>query len=938
MTLRILLFLIFGFWGCFHIQGQTSINITAVLNDSTGIFNIQQEIVYENTSDVSLPEIYLNDWANSFKDKETPLARRFAEDYVRRFHFAREGERGYSKIYSIANENSQSLSWERPEGSPDLLKVDLLQPVLPGEKVTVKLIYQVKIPSDKFTRFGYDDQGNLKLKYWYITPGVFDGNWQVYSDKNLGNQYTVPANISIKLSTKPNLYVASSLNLDNTITENGYKTTYLSGEKIVTSQLYLTRNNALEVFDINSRLVITNLDDGGIMVGLKGVILNRILNFLETRLGAYPHKQIMVTRDDYLNNPVYGLNQLPQFIRPFPDGFQYDIKQFKTLTDQYLKNTLLLNPREEKWVYDAIHISLMIDYVETYYPDMDLLGSLSDIIGIRWFHAANLEFNDQYPLLYLHMARMNLDQALVTPQDSLVKFNKNIANAYKAGAGLKYLEDFLNGETVKTSVKEFYQENNLKPTGSEEFRRILEKNTDKDISWFFEDYVATSNKIDFTIKYVKKSKDSIEVTIGNKRNNNMPVSLYGLKDGEIIYKTWVNNTSQDPVVTIPRGNIERLALNYEGVIPEVNQRNNYHRVTTLLHKPIQFRLFEDIEDPRYTQLFFMPEFSFNIYDGVAIGPKIYNETFLNRNFSFTIAPKFGFNSETMVGSAVVSNTHYYDEGNLFAVRYGISGVRFSYGYGLFYEKFTPSLVFSFRNPYLRDNERQSLLIRNINVRRDKNPFSTVDHPDYNVLNVRYNYSDTNLTDYITGSLDYELAKNFSKASITAEYRKLFRNNRQINLRLFAGTFLYNDERDNNYFSFALDRPTDYLFDYNYYGRSQGSGLFSQQLIPAEGGFKSQLEPHFTNEWITTLNASTNIWKWIYAYGDVGLVKNHHISPEFVYDSGVRLSLVQDYFEVFFPVYSNLGWEIAQENYDQKIRFIVTLDLNTLIKLFTREWY
>src|SRR5690606_23742788 len=145
---------------------------------------------------------------------------------------------------------------------------------------------------------------------------------------------------------------------------------------------------------------------------------------------------------------------------------------------------------------------------------------------------------------------------------------------------------------------------------------------------------------------------------------------------------------------------------------------------------------------------------------------------------FTVAPKFGFNSNTVVGSASVSNTHYYDDDeNLFAVRYGISGVRFSYGYGLFYEKFTPSMVFSFRNPYLRDNERQNLMIRNVNVRRDRNPLVPVDHPDYNVFNVRYNYSDTNLTDYIAGGVDYELAKNFSKISLTAEYRKLFRNNR-----------------------------------------------------------------------------------------------------------------------------------------------------------------
>ena len=165
------------------------------------------------------------------------------------------------------------------------------------------------------------------------------------------------------------------------------------------------------------------------------------------------------------------------------------------------------------------------------------------------------------------------------------------------------------------------------------------------------------------------------------------------------------------------------------------------------------------------------------------------------------------------------------------------------------------------------------------------------------------------------------------------------NNRQLNLRFYTGAFLRNRTRDSgDFFSFALDRPTDYLFDFNYYGRSEDSGIFSQQFIFAEGGFKSRLQPAFANEWITTINASTTLWKYIYAYGDVGLVKNRAQTLEPVYDSGIQVSLLDDYFEIFLPVYSNLGWEIAQPNYDQKIRFIVSLDIDTLIRLFQRRWY
>jgi hypothetical protein len=90
--------------------------------------------------------------------------------------------------------------------------------------------------------------------------------------------------------------------------------------------------------------------------------------------------------------------------------------------------------------------------------------------------------------------------------------------------------------------------------------------------------------------------------------------------------------------------------------------------------------------------------------------------------------------------------------------------------------------------------------------------------------------------------------------------------------------------------------------------------------------------------MATANASLNIWNWVELYGDIGFVKNKNTAAEFVYDNGVRLNLVTDYFELYFPVYSNNGWEISQPNYNEKIRFIVTFNPDTLINLFTRKWF
>jgi hypothetical protein len=918
--------------------GQHAISIEASLDEEVDSIYIQQVIEYENQSEEPLDEIYLNDWMNAFSSKSSYLGKRFSEEFVRRFHFAGDEERGGTVIKSITGENRVPLKWERLINRVDIIKLPFLEPLAPGEKITINLDYAIKVPQDKFTRYGKDGEGNYKLRYWYITPAVYDESWKIYSHQNLDLDYTPPANIDVVLNIPTDYYAASALNMLNISNENGRKNIRLIGNDRIESKLYLTQTYLFENIYAHSHEIITNLKDDNLQTEIKEVILNRILEFLEERLGTYPHNHIFVTQEDYLNSPLYGLNQLPGFIRPFPDGFQYDIKQFKTITNNYLKNTLLLNPRTDQWVNDAILVSLMMDYVDIFYPKMKLIGNLSDIIGIRWFHAADLEFNDQYQLMYMNSARLNFDQPLATSQDSLVKFNKNIANSYKAGVGLKYMEEYLESDAVKESIFQFYSKYRLQPTSQEKFKQILQNNASKDISWFFKDYVQTNKKIDFSIKKVKKRDDSLVVTVRNRRDNDVPVSVYGINDGRVVSKTWVEEVDKLKDVTIPRKDVERVALNYEQKIPEINQRNNYKGVTTLFDRPLQFRLLQDVEDPRYNQLFFMPEFDYNLYDGISIGPKLYNNTFLNRNFNFTISPKFGFNSKTIVGSASISNAHQYENSELYAVRYGISGTRFSYGYDLFYEKFSPFLTFSYRNKYLRSNERQFLTIRNINVQRDLDPVNPAEQPNYNVFNVNYTYSNPNVVNYYRGSFDYQVAEKFSKISLSLEYRKLFKNNRQVNLRLFAGTFLYNDNRDNDYFSFALDRPSDYLFDYNYYGRSQGSGLFSQQIIPAEGGFKSQLEPEFANQWITTLNASTNIWNWIYVYGDIGMIKNQYETPAFLYDTGVRINLVTDYFELFFPVYSNLGWEIAQPHYDEKIRFIVSLDINTLLGIFTRRWY
>lgn len=944
---RIIIIIAFFITFCCAIQGQNAIDINASVDVDTKKITISQTIVYQNTSTDALSEIYLNDWNNSYSTKTTPLAKRFEEEYNTKFHLAKNEERGYTIVTSIKNKHDEILEYKNLKAHPDIIKVVLKSPLQPGDYYKLSLNYILVIPDASFTDYGFTKSKDFELKYWYITPTVYDGEWHYYSNKNLDDLYTPKSDISLKITHPLNYKVTSELDLVDMRPDNinRTQTTVLYGKDRVDSYLSLRKLPKFSFIQTDDFVVISNIYEKGLPPSDKAILTDKITRFLTENLGEYPHRQLVVSNIEYNKNPLYGLNQLPDFFRPFPDDFQYELKLLKTALKKYLDNTLLVNPRKEHWLSEGLQIYFLIKYVEENYPDMKLLGTLANVWGIRAFHAADLDFNFQYFLYSMEIARKNSDQPLTTSKDSLIKFNANIAGKYKAGLGLNYLDQFMEDTDLNKNITTFLKANQLNPVSIADFESYIKSQTSKDINWFFTDYVNTRKKIDFTIKSIEATEDSIKLTIKNKRNNHMPVSVFKMSNDSVIGKLWVEDVKDTKTISLAKDNTDKFILDYDNVMPEYNQRDNHRAVKGSLfkNKPLQFRLFKDIEDPDYNQIFFMPLVEFNnIYDGLTLGTKVYNKTILRKRLNYRFSPQYATKSRSLTGSTSIFYTHNIENQNLFDITYGITAGYQSFAEDAFFTRIRPSISFSFRDDKdFRSDQIDQITARYVSINREvgDNAIVEVDEPDYGVFNLRYTHSDPGIINYSRFNTDFQIADRFSKISLNYEFRKLTQNNRNINLRFFAGFFLKNNtDLASNYFSFALDRPTDYLFDLNYLGRSEAAGLFSQQIIIAEGGFKSKLETPFANQWMTTANFSTSIWRYIQVYGDLGLVKSKYSSAQFVYDSGIRLNLVEDYFEIYLPIYSNLGWEIGQPNYDQSIRFMFTVDPQVLLGLFRRKWY
>ena len=420
--------------GCL-VQAQHKNTITATLNTDTKTVSVKQQIVYINQSPDVLNFIELNDWNNSYSSKTTPLAKHFTDQFIKAFHLAKEYDRGSTIIASAKTGDGATVQWSRPEAHPDIVTLQLTKPLAPNEQVTLSLEYDVKLPNDRFTKFGFDDKdGSFNLRDWYLTPSRYEDHaFTTYSNENIDDIANAACDYTLNLQLPKELTLTTDLASENKTSSGTYTEYTLSGRNRMGFNLIIEPQDSFEVFKLKAATVSSNLKDSRVTDVQRAVIVDKITAFTADNLGAYPHGEVVVSQTDYDRNPVYGLNQLPAFIRPFPDSFVFEMRFLKTYLNAYLKITLKLDPRKDNWIYDGIQMQLIMKYINEYYPNEKMMGNLSTLPVIRSYNLFTIGINGQYDYLALLMARRNQDQPIGDPKSSLIKFNEQIAGKYKAG-------------------------------------------------------------------------------------------------------------------------------------------------------------------------------------------------------------------------------------------------------------------------------------------------------------------------------------------------------------------------------------------------------------------------------------------------------------------------------------------------------------------------
>ncbi len=908
---------------------KTKISIKALLITDKDQLAVQQKIVYINKSADSLENLVFHNWPKSFKDRNTPLSIRKLEGHSKAMYFADSIDLGNNTIHKVSA-NFKPVTYRDYNDKPDLLELLLDKKLAPKDSVIITINYKIKIPNSKFTGYGKNKNGDYLLRYWYLSPAVYENTtWAAYSNLDIDHMYMEVADYDLKVYCPPNYYTNTTLDTKVDYTKN-LAIFEMQGNDRVDVQLNITKERSYSSFKTSHVKIRTNMDEASIPKSIKKDLLQREIDFIEKYLGRYPHDELLIDYDSYKRNPVYGLEKIPDFLNPFSDVFKWDVKVFKILSKKIIENTIITDKNKDYWLTEGIQIYLMMEYVNTYYPEAKLFGNLSKIWGLRTFNVTQLDFNEKYPFVYQFTARKNLDQSLTTQIDSLSNFNRMLVNSYKSGLGMRYLEQFLGDSIFKSSLKQFVVDNRLKTNIVANFEKEIAKNTDKDIKWFFGDYLHSKKKIDYTLEKVKRDKDSIYITVKNKRNITAPVALYGVKDKKIKWKKWLPKIDSTKTISVPTGDYDKVSLNYEFLYPELNMRDNWKNVKPkLFERPLQFKFLKDISDPYYNQIFFAPQAAYNYYDGVIFGIQFNNMSILQRNFEYSITPTYSFKSQNFSGAFHLKYSYYPENTSIYKFSIGASGSSYHYQEDYRYSTLRPSAKIYFNRKTLRTPGENFITVKYHIVDKEIEPgVEKSDEDKYNLLKISYNFNRPNIIHDLRFETSLEISNHFNKFTSDIRYRKLTDKKHQLDFRWFTGIFLNNGaDRSSNYFSYGLSKPTDYLFEYNVYGRDEDTGFLYQQFIMAEGGFKTFFKENhqqYANDWMTTLNTSFSIWNWLEIYNDIGFLKSSYHSVFFGHESGIRFNFINDIFELYFPVYSNNGWEMQETDYFSRIRFSFVL--------------
>ena len=978
-----------------YFQQKVDTYIDVELDDENHILRGFEKMVYYNNSSLNLDKIIIHLWPNAYKNSNTNLAKQKYSDGSTSFKYADSIDLGYIDSLDF-KVNGEIVKWQFLNEQIDISELLLTKPLKPGDSIIITTPFRVKIPSGKFSRLGHIGQ-SYQITQWFAKPAVFDKNgWHPMSYLDQGEFFSEFGNYDVSITVPKNYVLMATGDL-----QNKEELEFLNEKAELTSQLI--KENKLAVRDSlgrkdmsfpkssvekkTLRFIQKNVHDFAWFTDKRYHVLKGEVNVNNRKITSwalFTNNEAKLWRRsiEYINDAT---RYFSKWVGEYPynhvtavdgtisagGGMEYpnitvigssgDSKSLETVIvhevgHNWYYGILGSNERENAWMDEGLNTYIEIRYMEEKYPNgyfrkKDSTQNKSRGISLN----IPMEEKELQHIAYQFNASRNYDQPLKMGSKDFTQMNYGAMVYCKTGIGFHYLKAFLGEALFDNCMNEYFNQWKFKHPNPNDIKIVFENVSKENLDWFFEDYIKTTKKTDYSLKKVSKINDQeYLIKLKNVTGYNSPIPVQMINDSnEIISEKWINGFKKDTTFVYKTSvKPSRIAMDYDVITTDYNYKNHIAKANGIFkfYKPIKFKFLPiSINNNKENLIYYSPIIAGNAYDKTMVGLALYNSGINDKKVEWLINPLYGFGSKKLVGSGKIQ-TNINTNGLFPRIELGYKIRSYNNEHNELYkeQRWTKQEIFTdlrIKSKNLRSSPFQNIILRTIRV-DDFGPDGTFIWPaepigktayygeiEYNLksrqilkpkelkLNYIYGFNENiNLVNCL--QLTSKIEKSYNKSSD------------KIRWRFFAG-YHFNQDISKQY-SFYLSGKngrTDYLYDNIYLGRNSSNQehLLSRQNDNSYGGFKVMDTTLRSNSWMISNNFKMDIPKLpIGIFADLGMFKSSSGDNKIKwgYNAGIYTSIVvnEEIIGIYLPIlYSdNIGGTLNDFKVLQRINFIFNL--------------
>ena len=957
-----------------YFQQEVSYKIDVILDDRKHELSGFEIIEYINNSPDTLEFIYFHLWPNAYSSNNTELARQLFSLNGKSRLFDDPELKGFidSLDFKVAGKSVQTII---QPGLPDICKIILNSPLYDGDTIKISTPFHVKIPSAVSSLLGHTGE-SYNISQWYPKPAVYDrSGWHQMPYLDQGEFFSEFGNFDVSITLPDNYIVAATGNLQNE--EERRMLEILSGDKswmlisLNEESLFPPSSEKMKTLRYTENMVHDfawfadkrfhvikgniKLPESGRTISTWAMFtssegrlwrsavsyINNSIEYFSKLIGDYPYESYTAVQSTLSSGAGMEYPGL-SVIGPAKDPYLLEAVIAHEICHSWFYSALANDERTFPYMDESIVGSYESRYMHERFPDRKLwefypkMKKLAEFFGADEIPVQRIDETE-----WLIKARTNSEQAvnLAAPDYSRSAYSTMVYN--KGAHGFTWLRSYLGDAQFDTVMHNYYVTWKDKHPAPDNLRSIFESGTGKDLSWFFDDFLNTTKRLDYKISRLKNQ----ELLIINLRELRAPLLIAGISGDSVLSETWIEGFEGKKRISISSDKYSEIKIDPEHKMPELFRLNNNIRTSGIWRKGDRIKpgFLYSYEDPDKRSVIFTPVFDWNSSDKFMAGVAIHNGMIMPKPVQYIALPLYKFSDPGLAGYGKFSfNIIPYDN-IITTARITLEGSQFGAPGEQDYKKTKIGLDLWFRSGKGINPVNQKLSVSYITASDIRKIELLTKANMLSFLQLGYMWERRGIINPYNILISLESGRLFQKTAFEMNYKYSYYGIKNgLEIRIFAGTML-NSDPDEPYYSFSPSGRSGrelYLYPGIYPHRFGvfPESFFSRQMEMTEGGLVS---PVYYSLGFSRSVYSVSLSSTLPGKASIIPVKpfftllmtgyNEVLSEDFPLfcEAGFKAGL-WNFFEIYFPLLVSDNIKSHSGTLKERIRFVFKLDIfNTI---------